>query len=178
MFQHVPLVGFRKGKSLKDFLVRAKVPPLVRKEGKSEGCGKTNCGVCKFVKCTSSFHCSKGTQYKIRDVQLNCNSSNIVYLLCCKSCNVQYVGSCSTKFRLRFNNYKSCNTKHRDKPVAQQHLHDHFDLPGHNGTADWEFVLIDQAENKDEVRKRERFWQYKLETFLPCGLNDREVYTM
>ena len=37
--------------------------------------------------------------------QLDCNSNNVVYLLTCKVCGLQYVGSTSTKFRLRFNNH-------------------------------------------------------------------------
>ena len=33
VFENVPIVGFKKGKSLKDILVRAKVPPLKTKKG-------------------------------------------------------------------------------------------------------------------------------------------------
>ena len=178
VFSHVPLVGFRKGKSLKDFLVRAKVPLLVKKEGKSEGCGRTGCDACKLVKCTSEFVSKDGVTYRIRDFRLNCNSCNVVYLLSCKCCGVQYVGSCATKFRSRLNNYKSCNYRHREQSVPQQYLHDHFDLPEHAGLDDFEFTLIDQASNKEEVRRKERFWQYKLKTFLPYGLNVREVKTV
>ena len=36
---------------------------------------------------------------------LNCNSSNVLYLMTCKKCALQYVGSTITKFRLRFNNH-------------------------------------------------------------------------
>ena len=35
-----------------------------------------------------------------------CNSNNVVYLLSCKVCHAQYVGSTTTKFRVRFNNHK------------------------------------------------------------------------
>ena len=160
VFNHVPLVGFRRAKSLKDFLVRAKVPPLEKPEGKSEDCGSKKCDVCSYVKCTSEFVSKSGETYSIRDHKLNCNSANVVYLLNCKACGVQYVGSCSTAFRSRFNNYISCNNRHRIKKVPQKHLHDHFDLPGHNGREDWEFILN----------------EYKLKSFLPNGLNGREVY--
>ena len=90
---------------------------------------------------------------------------------------MQYVGSCITKFRARFNNYKSCNKLHKTQVVNQHNLHAHFDLPGHSSFADFEFTLIDQGDNLECVRKRERFWQYKLDTFLPKGLNEREVVT-
>ena len=176
VFHDAPIVGFRKGKSLKDMLVRAKVPPLVINKGQSIGCLGNRCSVCPFVKSTTGFADKTGKQYNIRSAtDLNCNSKNVVYLLKCKTCCSQYVGSCTTKFRLRFNNYKSCNNNHLQKTVPQQGLHDHFDLPDHNGIQDWEFTLIDQGDSELSVRKRERFWQYKLNTFLPNGLNDCEV---
>ena len=34
VFSTVPIVGFKKGKSLKDFLVRAKVPPIEKPKGR------------------------------------------------------------------------------------------------------------------------------------------------
>ena len=41
--------------------------------------------------------------------------------------------------------------------------------------SDFDFILIDQGSDLNSVRRRERFWQYKLKTFIPEGLNDREV---
>ena len=120
--------------------------------------------------------------FKIRKVtftrvgQLNCNSQNVVYLITCKACGLQYVGSTKTKFRVRYNNYHTANRKHLIKKVNQQQLHDHFDRPGHSGWSDFDFTLIDQGATVREARKRERFWQYKLETFGPeDGLNECEV---
>ena len=177
VFQDTPIVGFRKGKSLKDMLVRAKVPPLNNIiAGGSERCHGKRCGVCPFVKETSQFTDKNGRTYDIRANKLNCNSCNVVYLLTCKTCRVQYVGSCTTKFRMRFNNYKSCNSRHNLKTVPQQELHIHFDEPGHNGFDDFEFTLIDQGSDLNSVRKREMFWQYKLNTFIPHGLNECEVF--
>ena len=42
VFQDIPAVGFRNGKSLKYHLVRAKLPN-VEITGRSESCGKGNC---------------------------------------------------------------------------------------------------------------------------------------
>ena len=49
-------------------------------------------------------------EYRI-NYSFNCDSSDIVYLLECAVCGVQYVGSTCTPFRLRFNNYKACSRK-------------------------------------------------------------------
>jgi len=40
---------------------------------------------------------------------------------------------------------------------------------------DWQFTLIDQAQDLPSVRRRETFWQHKLDTFTPLGLNERNV---
>ena len=61
------------------------------------------------------------------------------------------------------------------KNVPQQQLHSHFDKEDHNGFSDFEFTLIDQDNDLTCVRKREMFWQHKLNTFYPHGLNDCEV---
>ena len=41
--------------------------------------------------------------------------------------------------------------------------------------SNWESTLIDQTESVDNLRRRESFWQYELDTFQPNGLNERDV---
>ena len=129
------------------------------------------------MECSETFSNTEGkSHYKIKGGNLNCNSNNVVYLLECKTCAVQYVGSTSTKFRLRFNNYKSAQKNFLSGNIVPQHsLHSHFNSPDHNGKEDWKFKLIDSAMNLNDLRRSERYWQYKLDTFSPRGLNEREV---
>ena len=61
------------------------------------------------------------------------------------------------------------------KSVSQHELHSHFAQSDHNGIEDMQFTLIDSGPNNIMTRKRETFWQYKLETFEPKGLNIRNV---
>ena len=35
-------------------------------------------------------------------------------------------------------------------------------------------MLIDQCTNNAELTKREVYWQHRLQTFFPNGLNERE----
>ena len=71
---------------------------------------------CFFRPCVRDFliwkMCSftkpkEGYIYQIKSEEMSCNTSHIVYLINCKTCGIQYVGSATTPFRLRFNNYKS-----------------------------------------------------------------------
>ena len=63
----------------------------------------------------------------------------------------------------------------KPQQVNQEHFHQHFKLPKHNGMDDWRVTLIDRADNRKELRRRESFWQYKLNTFFPHGLNEKNV---
>ena len=70
-----------------------------------------------------------------------------------------YVGSCITRFRTRFNNYRSCHRKfYRGRSVIHVSFHAHFMLDGHCGIDDWEIILIDKGRNKQETRKKKSFF--------------------
>ena len=100
VFQDIPVVGFRNGKSLKDHLVRAKLPN-VDITGRSESCGKGNCHVCDFICNTGTFSTKAcGKTFKIQSGVLNCYSQKVVNLLKCRICGeASYVGEAKTKFR-------------------------------------------------------------------------------
>ena len=59
--------------------------------------------------------------------------------------------------------------------VIQVSFHAHFMLNGYCGIDEQKIILIDKGRNKQETRKKELFWQYKLDTFVPHGLNKRAV---
>jgi len=91
---------------------------------------------------------------------------------------MQYVGSTKTKFRTRFNNYKSAYRNfamEKQEKVLQKEFHEHFRTSGHYGMEDWNITLIDHASTERDLRRRESFWQHKLNCFVPEGLNTCEV---
>ena len=100
----VPFAAFRKPKSLGDYLIRAKVDNRVSKNlllGNVK-CSSRRCEVCKYMDESSHFKSSQDDRRYSINYNLNCNSSSVVYLMTCKKCVLQYVGSTVTKFRLRF----------------------------------------------------------------------------
>ena len=40
---------------------------------------------------------------------------------------------------------------------------------------DWSVTLIERVDNRKELKRWESFWQYKLNTFFPHGLNERNL---
>ena len=197
VFSEIPMVSYRRAKSLSDILVRAMVKKeQVPSDWGCRGCnGKSNCEVCQAI--TADTHFSSkvtGQTFQIRGGPFHCNSKNVVYLVQCRKCAIQYVGSCGSddtdsdnRFRLRYNNYKTKfreyirrrdnGTLGKGKAVSQTAFHAHFAQSDHCGIDDMSFKIIDSADNLTELKKRESFWQYKLKTFLGDGLNDRNVET-
>ena len=208
VFSEVPLVGFSNGKSLKNILVRAVLPKkeTSKTELGSKKCGKSNCEVCLNVVTTQNFTSkTTGEHFKIQKGPIDCNTRNVVYLVTCKVCGIQNVGSTKDRYRERFNNYKTVQRKVREKVLgekrpetnrgrprkntqpptktakkweqkfAQEKFHQHFCKEGHKGIPDWEIRLIDTAFSEKTLRSKELFWQYKMKTFDPDGLNEYEA---
>ena len=145
----VPMVAFRRPKCLSDYLVRAKFRRAAKEEitGTSR-CGRNRCQICNFL-CVGRTFCSKtnGKEFRI-SYNLNCNSENMVYLITCKVCGIQYVGSTTTTFRFRFNNHRSRINAHlkfsSGNKSNDDFLYQHFHSSGHLGLSH----LIDRAKEE------------------------------
>ena len=111
VFRNKIFLSFRRAKNLKDQLVRAKLPsvgepPLAK--GTYRCNGRKSCQICNVITEGDSFENSdENRSFKNFSGRYNCNSENVVYLLQCEVCSKKYVGSTKTKFRQRFNVYKS-----------------------------------------------------------------------
>ena len=85
------------------------------------------------------------------------------------------MGSTITSFRLRFNNHKSSLRRYErgNLNIPGAHLYAHFGNEGHERLRDIEIIIIDKT-NITEPCNREGFWAYRLNTFIPKGLNLRD----
>ena len=102
VFMPAPFVSFRSVRNLKSFLVRSKVHPIERKVGSAK-CNGKRCQVCLNINETDTFESFQTRQkYKINH-HLKCNDKCLIYLLSCKVCGLQYVGSTTDKFRSKRN---------------------------------------------------------------------------
>ena len=101
------MIGWRKARTLKDYLVRAKINNNGTKESKSTRCHDKRCQVCQYIEEACEFEDADENKYDIRKRVINCNTDFTVYKFHCSSCSKQYIGSNKTDFRYRFNNYKS-----------------------------------------------------------------------
>ena len=66
VFPGVPIDGFKRGRSLKDMLVGAKLPKIVRNESGSQTCGSNIFLVCDYIKVGQDFTSREGTKFHVR----------------------------------------------------------------------------------------------------------------
>ena len=106
-----------------------------------------------------------------------CKTKNVVYLITCKKCSIQYVGQTGTMLRTRMSHYRSKITNKQSGSL----VHDHFTLDDHNLT-DLKVQILyhvkdGQFKNKSDIQEdllnMEYYYQSVLCTFFPFGLNDK-----
>ena len=122
-----------------------------------------------------------GEVFQIQTGLLNCNSEKVIYFL---GCNIYddtpYVRKAKTKFRLRFNNYKS---EHRSFRKGKQNIlkrcfHSHYIQDCHRCIDDRKVTLSEKFETHKKLKEGESFWQHKLKSFCPLALNKRKDYLL
>ena len=176
--------AYRRTKNLKDILAPSKfrgASAVNQAEGEMGGCFKcsSRCDLCKkFLIEDSKFKSfSTGRTYKINQ-NLSCSSKNVVYLASCNKCNLQYVGSTSTEFKIRIRNHKSSMlTNQKTSELAV-----HFNCTKHQ-ISEISFIVIekiiaqgDAAHIDRLLLTREAYWTAQLCTLNPHGLNKRREF--
>ena len=176
--------AYRRTKNLKDILAPSKFggDGEINQAGREmEGCLKcsSRCDLCKnFLTQDSKFKSfSTGRTYKINQ-NLSCSSKNVVYLASCIKCKLQYVGSTSTAFKVRFRNHKSAMLT--NKKTCE--LAVHFNCIEHN-ISEISFIVIEKITSQGDAAyidrlllTREAYWTAQLCTLSPHGLNKRREF--
>ena len=60
--------------------------------------------------------------------------------------------------------------------LKQKRFHQHYCSDRQNDIQDRCITLIDKADTLKELRKKQLYWMYKLKTYAPYGINQRDVY--
>ena len=169
--------AYRRTKNLKDTLA----PSGFRKNQRIESAEGTGCFKCqrKCDLCRNYLFESKefssfatGRSYKIKQ-NLGCTSAGIIYLASCNKCKLQYVGSTSNPFKVRFRNHKSDMIRNR----KSCELAIHYNKNPHD-LKDFNFIVIESMQNttrdlEETLLTREGYWAAQLSTLQPFGLNKR-----
>ena len=151
-------------------------------------CGNVRCK----VKCTenslvlplNNVKCSVNNRgfVILTDENLNCLSANVIYLVTCRVCSMQYVGETSRAANVRWYEHLY-KIRKEDK---SQLIYSHFNCDDEHRSVPLDkrlrFQIIEKVKTDDlsdsgSIRKRridrELFWISRLRTAHPLGLNDK-----
>ena len=127
----------------------------------------SRCLCCEHIQCTSSFTGTDCSQKFNTEGSFNCNSTDIIYVITCSKCRIQYVGQTGRRLKDRLNNHWSDIRLNKATAIAK-----HFNLPRHT-CQDLKIVPIFSLINKnfDEKLSIEKQYMRTLNTIYPHGLN-------
>lgn len=170
-----PILAFRRPINLQDQLVRTAFS-LEDNIGKSNICGKKRCTHCSNINVGSTFtsHVT-GEKYKLF-CNSDCTSKNVIYLVTCKKCQMQYVGQTSQSVSRRMNSHRFdiCNF---EDPLFSTTVATHFNSQSHS-INDFSFMPIETVSNNSDRLCKETYWIHKLKTLQPSGLNAKALYNI
>lgn len=176
--------AYKNHSNLRRMLVRSELrsseksqnnPSTTKTDGnynnKFSQCNNPDCVSCKsYTYSGASFTSSTfGSTHQVIG-SMNCRSNNIIYLITCTKCNIQYVGETSRCLSERLTDHRSNIKNKKMTPIAI-----HFNIPGHSVLRDLKILGIEKisdTENPLQKRKQqEALWQRRLGTVYPHGLN-------
>ena len=130
-------------------------------------CTNYTCTTCHFISPSSTFNSHyNATRFTIMS-NIHCKSANVVYLISCLRCKMQYVGETGRSLCERFAQHKFAVTSHLATPIGI-----HFNSSNHS-LNDLSILPIELCNSADvnTRRQREQYWQQTLGTIYPTGLN-------
>ena len=125
------------------------------------------CLTCTSICYSNTFHSSTHNKTFFFTDYYDCVSTNIVYLITCTKCHIQYIGETKNSLRTRLNHHRHDILHNYNTPIGI-----HFNSINHNFTH-LQIAPIEIIHNDDISlrRKRENFWQFTIGTMFPNGLN-------
>ena len=165
------MVTARRCPNLRDLLTKSKLPNegVLRKSTRgSSKCDRPRCTVCKHVKTTTSVT-SRTTKQTIHiPINSNCISSNLIYIIECSKCGIQYVGQTSNTLTTRLRQHlRDIRLNNEFKAVSN-----HFNSTNHN-IDDVTIYGVDSAADLNARLRLEEAWIHVTKTVQPQGLNHR-----
>ena len=117
-------------------------------------------------------------------VYIDCNTPNVIYLITCNNCSLQYVGETVQRLNERFTGHRQ-GMKSPEKHGTCKILTGHFNKGSCKG-AEFSVQILEKIEGNGRTdrgaidatqtafrKQRELHWMLKLRTVYPYGLNDR-----
>ena len=118
---------------------------------------------------------SKHTGHKHKTKwNVTCKSSNVIYCIECKVCQMQYIGQTKRMIKERIGEQLGCIKRNKGK----NEVYKHFNSAGHTGRDDVSVYILDfifrHPASREGGRLRDKIefgWIHRVKTSTPYGLN-------
>ena len=173
LHNYKPVIAYKRPKNLQDSLTHSTLKTSCV-SGKSNKCNRSRCTHCKSIIETNLFNSTTtGETFKLR-VNGNCASSDVIYLITCKKCKIQYVGQTGQLLSKRMNSHRF-DIKSICHPSFSSNVALHFN---EHSPEDFAFMPIDYVSDNMKRLLKETYWIHKLDTLHPKGLNAKSLYNI
>ena len=123
-----PLVVYRRPPNLRSLLVRAALKQTREKYKGNDRFGQPRCKACAHIKTGVTFRSSTTNQEFRVKATADCRTKNVVYLIECARCSIQYIGETENALRAYLTGHRfDISHQKLDRPVAH-----HFSQPHHS----------------------------------------------
>ena len=120
------LVAYKQSTNIRQMLVRSALESDIVYSFK--GCHNAQCLMCKYHTVESNNFRSAHNKHQFSlSHDITCKTENVVYLITCNICNIQYVGETGQRLNDRLNQHKSSISKDENNPISI-----HFISPNHS----------------------------------------------
>ena len=179
IFESNIIFGLRRNKNLSDHLVRASTKTKTQHQThiSTHPCNRSSqCRYCSKINHRGHTN-SKLTSKKFTTMtNINCQSSNIIYLITCTTCGIQYVGQTKNRLLTRFQGHHFDIKNQNDTTVARHFNRCPSSRPaGFDGLELSVLSFIKNPSNSKagqlERDREEKRWIHRLATVVPKGLN-------
>ena len=187
IFPDPPMCAFRRPRNLKDMLVKATTQyppptPLEKPEViplRNTTCPKITCVYCKYLdKNKTATSSVLGITLKCKVYcRISCLTPNVVYLITCLKCNLQYVGETKRPLQKRIYEHMRTINKFGSPGIQSTPVSEHFNN-NCSRPARLRFQILEtirgdptSIETLTHRRKRELWWILNLRTLDPLGIN-------
>lgn len=138
----------------------------------SEACDGPRCLCCEnIIECSTVYGNTNDVAFRLRH-DLTCDSQNIIYVITCKECSIQYIGQTGQQLRDRTNNHRADIVNCRDTVIGIHFNSNPCMLEDFKITPI--FQCPDYNNEEETTKKRLEIEQYFIDTFKtyhPYGLN-------
>ena len=167
IFPQPPLISFKRGKNVGNFLVKSTFKTI--EQPGTFKCARSRCKTCPFVQNADKISGLKRS-VKITD-RFTCTSANVIYCITCTLCKKLYIGETGRRLGDRFREHLrevEKDDKAASKPVAR-----HFNLPNHSKEHMSICGLSLHQGTTDSRKNLEQRFIFQSGTLNPHGINER-----